>query len=101
MVITPSIAWRREAWKEEALDDLPWKDERGHRQSDEHWNCFKGNVGGGTFERRGGAHMGSSARTDTTLNWTELVGTEYNNLTHTVQDLRREYNKNKTKKNSQ
>ena len=27
--ITPSIARRREAWKEEALDDLPWKDERG------------------------------------------------------------------------
>ena len=27
--ITPSIAWRREAWKEEALDDLPSKDERG------------------------------------------------------------------------
>ena len=26
--ITPSIAWRREAWKEEALDDLHWKDER-------------------------------------------------------------------------
>ena len=23
--ITPSIAWRREAWKEEALDDLPLK----------------------------------------------------------------------------
>ena len=22
-IITPSIAWRREAWKEEALDDLP------------------------------------------------------------------------------
>ena len=27
--ITPSIAWRREALKEEALDDLPSKDERG------------------------------------------------------------------------
>ena len=27
--ITPSIAWRREAWKEEALDYFPWKDERG------------------------------------------------------------------------
>ena len=27
--ITPSIAWRREALKEEVLDDLPWKDERG------------------------------------------------------------------------
>ena len=26
--ITPSIHWRREAWKDEALDDLPWKDER-------------------------------------------------------------------------
>ena len=24
---TSSIAWRREAWKEEAFDDLPWKDE--------------------------------------------------------------------------
>ena len=26
--ITSSTAWRREAWKEEALDYLPWKDER-------------------------------------------------------------------------
>ena len=28
----------------------------GHRQSDEHWNRFKGDVGE-TSERRGGAHM--------------------------------------------
>ena len=29
-ITPPSIAWRRrEAWKEEALDNLPWKDERG------------------------------------------------------------------------
>ena len=27
--ITISIAWRREAWTEEVLDDLPTKDERG------------------------------------------------------------------------
>ena len=27
--ITPSVSWRRETLKEEALDDLPWKDERG------------------------------------------------------------------------
>ena len=27
--ITLSIAWRREAWKEKALDDLPWKAESG------------------------------------------------------------------------
>ena len=31
------------------------KEREGHRQSDEHWNCFKGNVGE-TSERRGGAH---------------------------------------------
>ena len=36
----------------------------GHRQSDEHWNRFKGNVGE-TSERRGGAHMGFSERIDT------------------------------------
>ena len=25
---TPSIAWRKEAWEEEVLDDLPWNDDR-------------------------------------------------------------------------
>ena len=39
----------------------------GHRQSDEHWYCFKGNVGK-TSERRGGAHMEFSERTDSILN---------------------------------
>ena len=39
----------------------------GHRQSIEHWNCFKGDVGE-TSERRGGAHMGFSERIDTILN---------------------------------
>ena len=33
----------------------------GHRQSDEPWNRFKGNVGE-TSERRDGAHMGFSER---------------------------------------
>ena len=36
----------------------------GHRQSDEHWNCFKSNV---TSKRRVGAHMGFSERRDTML----------------------------------
>ena len=63
--ITPSIAWRRKAWKEEALDDLPWRTREGHRQSDQHWNRFKGNVGG-TSERRDGA-----LRYRLQLNWTE------------------------------
>ena len=39
----------------------------GHRQSDEHWNYFKGNVGE-TSERLGGAHMGLSERIDTIMN---------------------------------
>ena len=42
------------------------KAREGHRQSDEQENYFKGNVGG-TSERRGGAHMGSSERIDTIL----------------------------------
>ena len=39
----------------------------GHRQSDEHWNCFTDNTRE-TSERRGGAHMGFSETIDTTLN---------------------------------
>ena len=59
--ITASIAWRRrEAWKEEALDNLLERTREGHRQSDEHYR-FKGNVGE-TSERRGGACMDLSVR---------------------------------------
>ena len=39
----------------------------GHRQSDEHWNRFKGDVGE-TSERRCGEHVGFSERIDTILN---------------------------------
>ena len=39
----------------------------GHRQSDEHWNRVKSNIGG-TSERRGGARMGFSERIDNNLN---------------------------------
>ena len=42
----------------------------GHRQSDEHWNKFKGDVGE-TSERGDVAHMGLSERTDTILNRSE------------------------------
>ena len=45
---------------------------QGHRQSDQHWNRFKGNVGE-TSEGRGGAHMGFSERINTTLNWTKCT----------------------------
>ena len=47
------------------------KRREGHRQSDEHWNRFKGNVEK-ISERLGGAHMGFSGRIYTFLNWTEL-----------------------------
>ena len=38
----------------------------GHRQSDEHWDRIKGNVGE-ISERRGEAYMGFSQRIDTIL----------------------------------
>ena len=50
---------------------FPERTREGHRQSDEHGNCFKGNAGE-TSERRGGAHMGISECIDTILNRTEL-----------------------------
>ena len=38
----------------------------GHHQSDEHWNCFKGNFGE-TSVRQSGAHLGFSELKDTSL----------------------------------
>ena len=51
------------------------KSKEGHRQSDEHRNCFKDNVGE-TSERRGGAHMSFSERIAIILNgiWNCLKG---------------------------
>ena len=43
----------------------------GHRQSDELWNRFKGDVGE-ISETRDGAHIGFSERIDTVLNRTDL-----------------------------
>ena len=39
----------------------------GHRQSHEHWNRFKGDIGE-TSERRGGAPMSFSEHINTILN---------------------------------
>ena len=59
---TSLIAWRREAWKERRSPGGERRGKRkrqtivlektreGHRQLDENWNRFKGNVGE-TFER--------------------------------------------------
>ena len=72
--ITPaSIAWRREAWKEEALDDLPWKDERGPSSVRRTLEPFQ-TQRWGNFRETGWERiiMGFSERTDTILKWTEV-----------------------------
>ena len=64
--ITQSITWRREAWKEESLDNVPRKDEKGPssiRRTLEQFNCKVGE----TSDRRGGTHMGFTERRDTIL----------------------------------
>ena len=57
--------------KEEALDDLPWKDERTI-VNQMNSGCVKGNIGE-TSERQAGAYMGFSEHIDTILNWTEVA----------------------------
>ena len=69
---------RREALKEKALDDLPWKDERGPSSIRRTLEPLKGNVGE-TSERRGGAHNYGLFRAHryhlqlNEMNWTEPV----------------------------
>ena len=64
----------------------------GHRESDEHWIGFKGDVGE-TSERCGGAHMDFFESMDTILNRTELTRQQRQPLlvllTTTSQQLRR------------
>ena len=43
------------------------KTREGYHQSDEHWDCLKGNIGE-TSERRDGVHVGISKRIYTILN---------------------------------
>ena len=65
-------AWRRGAWKEEALEMIFLERTRqGHCQSDKHRNHFKGNTGEPS-EGWGRALMGIFKHTDTTRNWPEL-----------------------------
>ena len=69
--ITPSMAWRREALKEEVLDDLPWKGERGPSSIRWTFEPFQRQRWENDWET-GGAHMTFSERINTILNWTEL-----------------------------
>ena len=69
---TPLIAWRTEALKEKALDDLPWKDEKGPLSIRPTLERFNSNTGE-TSERQE-AHMGFPEHVDTILKWAELRG---------------------------
>ena len=62
------IAWRREALKEEALEIFLERTKEGHRQSDEHWNHFKGNNAETSERWVKRIIMGFSDRIDTVLN---------------------------------
>ena len=55
--ITPSITWKREACKREALDEFTWTDENGLSSTRPHCNYFKGKTRE-TSERWGGTHTG-------------------------------------------
>ena len=65
----PSIAWRREAWKEEAPDDVPSKDETAIVSQTNIGTVSKATLGklltDGPVER---IIMGFSERIDTILN---------------------------------
>ena len=73
---------RRKTWKEEALDDLPWKDQRRPSSNGQKLEPFQFNSKAklGELLRDGvdiyGLYMGFSECTDIILNWTEWKNTE-------------------------
>ena len=68
-----TMSWRlRGVWKEEALDDLPWKDERARSSSISQTLEQFQRQRQGNFLETGGARMGFSEHIDTILNGTEL-----------------------------
>ena len=62
--ITAAIAWRERPGKRKRSTVFFERTSEGHCQSDEHWNCSKGNLED-TSERRDEAHTGFSERIDT------------------------------------
>ena len=61
------LVGKRRRRKNARLSALNGRETGGHRQSDEHWNCFKSEVGEAS-KRLGGAHISVSERVDTILN---------------------------------
>ena len=77
--ITPLITRRREVWKAIFLE----RTREGHHQSDEHWNCFEGQIGE-TSERRGGVHNYGLFPSTQIPSWTEMkwTGCQTSRLQH-------------------
>ena len=69
--ITPLIAWRREAWKKEALHRLPWKDERGPSSIRRTLEPFQRQLWGNFWETVWSAYgLYRAHRYHLELNWT-------------------------------
>ena len=70
---TPSIAWRIEAQKEEALNDLPWEEEKGPSSIRPTLELFQGPQWENSWETGWSAYGPSWAhRYHLELNWSEL-----------------------------
>ena len=76
--VTPSSSWRRETLKEEAIDDLPWQDERGPSSIRRTLKPFQRRHWGNFWETGWSAcGLFRAHRFHLELKWTELdCGTE-------------------------
>ena len=72
--IAPLITWRREVWKEEALDDLPWKDESGPSSIRRILEPFQRQCWGNCWETKQSTYgLFHAQRYHPELNWTVVV----------------------------
>ena len=78
-----TTCWSKQSWGHYSTDCLEerggesawWslmeRMRKGHQQSSQHWNHFKGNAGG-ISEKGWSTHTGPAERLDTILNWSKL-----------------------------
>ena len=72
--ITPLITWRRAVWKEEVLDDLPWKDERGPSSTRRILELFQRQRWGNFWETKRSTYgLFQAHKYHLELNWTALL----------------------------
>ena len=92
--ITPLLAWRREALKEEALDDLPRKDERRPSSIRRKWELFQRQRWGNFWETGWSAYwLFRAHRCHLELNWTEQKESSHIQISNTVMKWRTKLNR--------